>query len=222
MMVRKVCAPAAFAFLCAALANTARGGDLTARVIDQDGKPLIDAVVVAKPLSAVTPPQVKPVEEVVDQIDKEFVPRVKPVLAGSRVRFPNSDSVRHQVYSFSAARKFELPLYAGTTAPSVVFDTPGVVVLGCNIHDWMVGYIYVSETPWFGKTQQDGAVLLKDLPPGDYNVRVWQPSMSEPEGATVKRVTVTRSAVASAEWRLTLKPAFRIRRAPAAGGGGYR
>ena len=217
-----VCATAAITIAVLALANDVLAGDLSARIFDQDGKPLMDAVVIAKPLNATPAPQLKPPDGAVDQIDKEFVPRVKPVLAGSRVRFPNSDTVRHQVYSFSAARRFELPLYSGATAPSVVFDAPGVVVLGCNIHDWMVGYIYVSETPWFGKTQQDGAVLLKDLPAGDYNVRVWQPSMSETEDATAKRITVARSGVASAEWRLTIKPAFRIRRAPATGGGGYR
>ena len=91
-------------------------------------------------------------DAVVDQVDKEFTPKVNAILVGTSVIFPNHDNVRHQVYSFSPAKRFELPLYAGVPAQPVVFDTPGVVVLGCNIHDWMVGYVYVSESPYFAKT----------------------------------------------------------------------
>ena len=86
--------------------------------------------------------------EIVDQINLEFVPHVKPVVVGSPVYFPNKDDVRHHVYSFSPAKRFELPLYSGTPAAPVVFDRPGIVAIGCNIHDWMLGYIYVAETPY--------------------------------------------------------------------------
>ena len=89
----------------------------------------------------------KPGREIVDQINLEFVPHVKPVVVGSPVYFPNKDDVRHHVYSFSPAKRFELPLYSGTPAAPVVFDRPGIVAIGCNIHDWMLGYIYVAETP---------------------------------------------------------------------------
>ena len=204
------------------LPGIASGGDLAARVLDREGRPVADAVVVARPLTAGTSPRAKPTDEMVEQIDREFVPHVKPILIGSRVHFPNKDSVRHQVYSFSPAKKFELPLYSGTAAPPVVFDKAGVVTLGCNIHDWMIGYIYVSETPYFQKSGKEGTAALKDLPAGDYDVRVWQPNMSEPEESTVKRITIAKSGLADAEWRITLKPAFKIRRAPAAGRGAYR
>jgi plastocyanin len=197
-------------------------GDLRARVVDREGKPLTDAIVVAKPLTGGGPAQGRPTDEVLEQLDKEFVPRVKPIFVGSRVRFPNHDSVRHQVYSFSPAKKFDLPLYSGGAAPTVVFDAPGIVALGCNIHDWMVGYIYVSETPYFAQTGKDGTALIQDLPAGDYNVRVWQPSMGESEDATLRRITVSRSGPVDAEWRIILKPAFKIRRAPGPGGGAYR
>ena len=210
------------AFFCTC-PTTTLAGDLHVRVTDQDGKPLSDAVAVARPLTGASAgAAAKPAEELVEQIDKEFVPRVKPVLVGSRVRFPNRDSVRHQVYSFSAAKKFELPLYSGTTAPTVVFDTPGVVVLGCNIHDWMVGYIYVADTPYFAKTSKDGSAVIKELPPGEYNVRVWQPGMVEPEAWTVRRIAIGRGGVDEAEWRIAVKPPFKVRRAPAPGGGAYR
>jgi hypothetical protein len=147
---------------------------------------------------------------------------VKSVLAGSRVHFPNRDKVQHQVYSFSPAKRFELPLYAGTSAPPVTFDKTGVVTLGCNIHDWMVGYVYVADTPYSGTTGKDGVALLKDLPAGDYDVRVWQPDMTEPEDSTIQRVMLTRTGVNDTEWRITVKPAFKVRRAPGPGRGGYR
>ena len=128
------------------------------------GKPVADAVVVAVPADgAVRLPTRR--DAVIDQVDKEFTPKVNAILVGTPVIFPNHDNVRHHVYSFSPAKRFELPLYAGVPAQPVVFDTPGVVVLGCNIHDWMVGYIYVSESPYFAKTRADGKAAIADQPP---------------------------------------------------------
>ena len=135
----------------------AHAAKLSAIVPGSEGKPLPNAVVIAVPEDGWLLPLTKAVE-VVDQIDKEFVPYVKPVRAGSYVQSPNKDNIRHHVYFFSPARKFELPLYSGTPSQAVLFDKPGVVKLGCNIHDWMLGYIYVAETPYFGKTAGDGRV----------------------------------------------------------------
>jgi plastocyanin len=203
-------------------AAAAGAAELRATITDANGKPVEDAVVVAKPAAAEpASAAAKAADNVVDQVDKEFVPYVKAVLVGSMVRFPNKDNIRHHVYSFSPAKKFELPLYSGTTAPPVLFDKPGVVVLGCNIHDWMLGYVYVAETPHFGKSGRDGQVLLSNLPAGSYAVRVWHPRMKETELSTVKDAVLASSGNAALEWRITLKPDTRIRRAPAAGGGQY-
>ena len=158
----------------------------------------------------------------VDQIDKEFMPYVKPIRVGSQVKFPNKDDIRHHVYSFSPARKFELPLYRGTPAQPVLFDKPGIVKLGCNIHDWMIGYIYVTETPYFGKTAREGRVDLDDLPPGRYRAHVWHPRMGGSEGATLRLVQVHDAAPSAVEWRLKLKPEFRPRRVPLPGEPGYK
>jgi plastocyanin len=159
---------------------------------------------------------------VVDQIDKQFVPRVQVVEVGTAVTLPNNDHVRHQVYSFSPARRFELPLYAGVPAKPILFDKPGIVVLGCNIHDWMIGYIYVSESPYFAKTRADGTAVLANLPPRAYVVRVWHPQMSVAEETTHKTVDVIPGPHANAAWTLELKPETGIRRAPAPGQGrGY-
>jgi plastocyanin len=191
---------------------SAAAAQLQAVVKDHHGKPVADAVVLVTPLDPKNDLHAKPPEDAVDQVDKQFVPYVKPIFVGSKVRFPNSDKVHHQVYSFSPAKKFELPLYGGSNAPPVQFDQPGVVVLGCNIHDWMVGYIYVSETPFFAKTAAAGTATLDNLPPGEYSVRLWHPSMERGEDATVKRVTIAAGAPAKVEWDLDLKPNYRVPR----------
>ena len=112
---------------------------------------------------------------VMDQKNRMFVPHVLPVQTGTAVEFPNSDDIRHQVYSFSEPKKFQLPLYTGTPANPIVFDKPGVVILGCNIHDRMSAYIIVVDTPYFAMTGRDGRVTLSNLGAGRYVVHVWHP-----------------------------------------------
>jgi plastocyanin len=200
-----------------ALDQSGHAAELKILVKDAHGKLVADAVVVATP----TDPKNAQPGDAIDQVDKQFVPYVKPVFVGSTVRFPNSDHIRHQVYSFSPAKKFELPLYGGSDAPPVVFDKPGVVVLGCNIHDWMVGYIYVSETPFFAKTAAAGTASIGELPPGEYTVRVWHPGMEQGEETTARRVTLNADAPSSVEWDLNLKPQLRVPRISGAASPGY-
>lgn len=197
------------------LSTLAQGAELRVTVRDQQGRPVSDAVVVAVPEGGVRrPAPAQP--DAIEQIDLEFVPGVKAIQVGTAVSFPNLDDVRHHVYSFSPPKRFELPLYAGTPARPVVFDVPGVVTIGCNIHDWMVGYIYVSESPHFATTSAQGSAHLAELPAGRYVVRVWHPRGAAAEES--KRVLgATESA--AVEWRLALRPELRVRRAPAAGRG---
>jgi plastocyanin len=192
--------------------------ELQVIVTDHNGKPVPDAVASALPVDSKIALRAPTPSETVDQVDRQFVPFVKVVFLGSTIRFPNSDNIRHQVYSFSPPKKFELPLYAGTPAQPVLFDKAGVVVLGCNIHDWMIGYIYVSETPFFAKTDAAGAAMIKDLPAGEYTVRVWQPRMDGSELSTARRISVLAEApgVATslnhAAWTVKLKPAISVSR----------
>ena len=139
------------------VAAPAMAGSVDVTVTEQGGKPAEDAVVYLIPTAAGVPTTLPAATTgVMDQQDKEFVPHVLPIFTGTAVNFPNRDNIKHHVYSFSSPKKFELPLYSGTPAAPVLFDKPGVVVLGCNIHDWMVGYIYVVTTPYFAKTRSDG------------------------------------------------------------------
>jgi plastocyanin len=214
--------PLLAASLVAMPACRAQGtGTLVATVTTPDGKPVADAVVVAMPADGVLPAGTRPRAEQMEQVDKEFVPRVKPVFVGSTVSFPNRDSVRHHVYSFSPAKRFELPLYAGVPAQPVVFDKPGVVVLGCNIHDWMIGYVYVSESPWFGRTDAGGRVTLPDLPARAYAVRVWHPLQADAEDSTRRTIEVATGRRTALAWTIALKPEVRVRRAPVGGHGSH-
>ena len=179
-----------------------RAATLTSMVADAKGEPIPQVVVHALPANGRLPTTpAKPSQ--MDQIDKEFVPFVQAVQLGAAVTFPNKDNIRHHVYSFSPAKAFDLKLYSGTSARPVVFDKVGPVTLGCNIHDWMVGHVYVVEGPWFGKTGTDGKVSI-ELPPGEYLVKVWHPWMKA-EPAPVK-VLVTHAAESRTAFRLDLTP----------------
>ena len=141
---------------------------------------------------------------VMDQRQMQFVPNVLVVQTGSAVDFPNSDQIEHQVYSFSPAKRFELSLYAGHKYPPVLFDRAGLVVLGCNIHDTMIGYIYVTDSPFFGRTDVAGRLQLHKLPAGGYTLLVWHPGMQERGGSPLRRhVTLAANAQASEEFALT-------------------
>ena len=191
----------------------AQTAGIAASVSDEAGRPVEDAVVVAVPTDGGVRVPPRPREGIVDQIDQEFTPKVTAVLVGTPIRFPNHDNVRHQVYSFSPAKRFELPLYAGVPARPVVFDKPGVVVLGCNIHDWMVGYVYVSESPYFARTGKDGKALLTELPPRAYTLRVWHPQLDAAEETTRKTVDA-RTGLIEVAWTIRLKREAKVRRAP--------
>jgi plastocyanin len=161
-----------------AAAPALAGGELSITVAGSAGTPVAGAVVVAEPAQAAPHPRTG-LKAVMDQRDLQYVPDVLIVQTGTEVEFPNSDNVRHQVYSFSPAKTFHLSLYSGREHAAVVFDRKGLVTLGCNIHDSMLGYIYVTDSPWFGRTGPDGSLQLHDLAPGDYTVRLWHPLLNE-------------------------------------------
>lgn len=142
---------------------------------------------------------------IMDQVNKAFVPQILVIEAGTTVEFPNSDSVSHQVYSFSPAKRFQLSLYRGEVHSPILFDKPGVVVLGCNIHDSMVGYIFVADTPYAAKTSAEGEVNFEDLPAGRYRVQVWSPAITDDARALTRDVEVGAGLSVRVDFRL-LKP----------------
>src|SRR5438309_1350710 len=132
------------------------GATLAVAVQTSDGRPLAGAVLTIHALSGTDRPAA-PVNAVMDQVNRAFSPDLLVIPPGSTVEFPNSDSVSHQIYSFSAAKKFQLPLYHGKPYPPVHFDQAGVVTLGCNIHDEMLAYVLVTDAPLFGRTDTTGS-----------------------------------------------------------------
>lgn len=181
--------------LTGALAPVTLAADLSLSVNDDQGAPLADAVVsLAGPSAGAG----APLQANMDQRDKMFFPHVLAVRTGTAVTFPNSDDIRHQVYSFSSSKRFELRLYEGTPTAPVVFDQPGVVVLGCNIHDWMLGYVYVTPDPWFGVTDGQGKVKFTHLAQGTYSVTLWHPKVADMQPKAAGSLTLGAAPSAQA------------------------
>lgn len=185
----------------------ARAAEVTVRVQDAGGAAVNDAVVSLQPLGGSPPALKSPVASVMDQRGLRFVPFVLPVQTGTMVSFPNSDNVRHHVYSFSAAKRFELRLYAGNHASTVTFDKPGIVTLGCNIHDWMVGYIYVLDTPYFALTDAAGDAHLAHVPAGAYEVRLWHPRIEGAQPVAMEQNLTLKGASLQRVYHVALHPA---------------
>jgi len=188
--------------------------DIQVKVADQRGRPIEGAVVwVDEPAKNLSPLDVE-----ISQKNRQFHPEVTVIPVGSKVRFPNRDSVQHHVYSFSPAKSFDIPLYIGEAANPVTFDRPGVVTLGCNIHDWMSASILILETIRFTKTNASGIATLKDLPASTRALKIWHPRL---RGDPVAWTPEEGESASQAAVTLTLRPAF-PRTPPQDEGGTYR
>ena len=164
------------AILLVAVCNTAAATTFTAEITDQDGKPVVNAVVSLVPDPKGPMPGATsclPSEMHIDQRLETFVPLVTVVPRNGRIVFANSDQTTHQVYSFSPAKQFEITLARGATSSPIVFPASGVAALGCNIHDNMIAYVFVADSPWTGLTGADGRAVIEDVPPGNYQAQVW-------------------------------------------------
>jgi len=200
----------AFLLLAATLLQAV---ELRVSVFDIEGNPLSDAVVSATPLqgsSGVGVETQEPLPEVeIAQQNLQFVPRLTAIRRGTVVNFPNRDNILHNVYSFSKAKKFHLPLYRDEPPRPVTFDQPGAVVLGCNIHDWMVAYIYVLDTPHFAVGGANGRALLTHLPAGEYTVDVWHPQRKKRGSTPPMRLQLVEADHVQVDFTIALKPAWR-------------
>ncbi len=130
------------------------------------------------------------------QRDVQFEPFVTVAPTGAEVEFPNRDKVRHHVYSFSAANRFQLKLYGREETRKVKFDKVGVVALGCNIHDRMAAFVKVVDTPFAAKTDASGQAVMHGAPAGQVTVKVWQPYMKAPGNEIVRTMTLPREGMA--------------------------
>ena len=207
-------------FTLSVLAAAASAGSLSVAVVDKDGKPVPDAVVVVIPTNKSVQPKVSlPMQAAINQEKMLFVPAVTLVPVGAKVRFSNSDPWDHHVRSSPAGMGqfnstnagFEIRLEGkpdGKPAKTtdVTMDKPGVLgatLLGCFIHGSMRGYVYVSDSPWAVKTGSDGLATFNDLPDGVAQVKVWQADQLvdvQPQAATIG------AAAAKNTFQLTVVP----------------
>ena len=177
--------------LILALSSPALAADLTVSVKTPTGQPVKDAVVTIKTASGTPGTPIRfSWPYAVAQQNIQFNPFVLIVPIGSEVLFPNKDNVRHHVYSFSPVKKFEVKLYGHDETRSVRFDQAGIVPLGCNIHDQMIAYVVVVDTPFAAKTGADGIALIRNLPAGAASMTVWQPYMKTAKNQQTRKVII--------------------------------
>jgi plastocyanin len=161
-----------------ASSDAAMATNFTAEVVDQDGHPVGNAVVMLVPDAKAAMPLASTrlvTDKTIDQRNETFLPLVTVVPKGGHITFANNDETTHQVYSFSAAKQFEITLARGEKSQPIAFDNAGVAALGCNIHDHMIAYAFVAESPWTAMTGADGRATIAEVPTGNYQAQVWHP-----------------------------------------------
>lgn len=180
--------------LLAFTAPSASAAELEVHVRNAKGVAVRDAVVTLHLVGRPTPPAVRQGGYAVVQKNIQFNPYVLIVPVGAESAFPNQDDVRHHVYSFSRAKRFELKLYQKQQNRTVLFDKPGAVPLGCNIHDRMTAFIKVVDTAYALKTSASGIASFRHVPAGEVVARVWHPYLRAPGNETVVRLSLTQSS----------------------------
>lgn len=177
-------------------AAPAQAASLTVTVVDSAGRPLRDAVISVRPANTPGGAARFAFDPRVGQKDIQFTPGLTVVPVGTTVSFPNFDKVRHHVYSFSRAKKFELKLYGRDQSRSVRFDVPGTIALGCNIHDGMRGFIRVVDTPWAAASDARGRASFNGLPAGGAQLVIWHPAARSRDNEIRTSVAIDAGAVA--------------------------
>jgi len=197
-----------------ALFSSAHAADIPVQISDQNGDPAANAVIVlSNAMSTGSHPTAERLESsrLVDQRDETFIPHVTVIPRNGNVRFANTDAPLHQVYSFSPVKRFELTLEPGETSPAIVFDQIGVAAIGCNIHDHMIAYVFVTDSPWTVITDEHGAANIADVPNGTYDVGIWHPR-TPPATETPQRNLIVDDAGASLQASIRLMPDHSDRR----------
>ena len=197
-----------FGFLLLLAAMEAAPAELRVQVTDQHGKPVPDAVVGVLLPPGVQPPAPPPARtHTVNQVALTFVPYIEVLRPGDQVVFHNSDRTRHHVYSFSSAKTFEFMLNPGQSSTPLLLDRAGVVAVGCNIHDSMITYLYVSAAPWSARTGADGLASFSGLPAGSYSVQAWHPRLRPGRAPSLQeKVALAEGPVRQLGFQLALLP----------------
>lgn len=186
-------------------AGTISAAELSIQLSDSKGHSAEYAVVSLHPANGSSLQASVGTTASMNQVERQYQPFVLPIQAGTQVNFPNRDDIKHHVYSFSATKRFELKLYSGENASPVTFNKVGTIPLGCNIHDWMLGFIYVTDTPYFARTDVDGSAVIENIPDGDYMLKIWHPGISNNDEQKAHPITVKKGESQTLNFTLSLK-----------------
>jgi plastocyanin len=187
------------------LPMSAQATDMVLTFQDESGKAVEDVVATLYPNGKPTPlPAAKPDATIV-QRDLKFDPFILAIPVGTKVHLPNQDRVRHQVYSFSSAKRFSLELYGQNESRSVVFDKEGVAALGCSIHDAMVAFVKVVDTGLYGVAKSNGVVTFKNLPTGPLTIKIWHPYQNTPEAEQIINLVVPEQGSVQQTVKISLR-----------------
>src|SRR3954469_883068 len=197
-----------FALALAGASSPLAAAPLAVRVVDSSGHPVRDAVVTLYPSAGARPLHASG-RYVISQQNLQCHPFLTIVPIGADVSFPNLDPTKHHVYSFSAAKRFELKLFAKDQSRTVHFDKAGVVALGCNIHDAMSAFIVVTDSAWTARTNANGVALFGDSPNAPGRVTVWHPYLRV-RGGMVQQGIAASQRSASFSVQLRPPPAMRM------------
>ncbi|HEY1139720.1 MAG TPA: carboxypeptidase regulatory-like domain-containing protein [Lysobacter sp.] len=195
----------------ALLSAGASAAELVVRVTDRHGQPVSDAVVTIIQRDAAPAGARNASRRVIDQKSLAFTPYVEVFRPGDEVVYRNSDRTRHHVYSFSPIKAFEFVLAPGEASKPLKLDRSGVIAVGCNIHDGMINYLYISDAPWVARTDPSGVIAFPDLPAGAFDVRVWQPRLPPRRPDLVQSgLTLRAEEKRSVDFSLALLPDSRL------------
>lgn len=194
-------------------ATAAQAGNIAVNASDRNNDALANVIVSATPLDKPVPPR-QPATVQILQEDREFVPPVTVIRAGTKVSFTNRDAHDHHLKS-TGATEFEYKIHTKGTPEPLVFDRLGNTIVFCYLHDWMKAYIYVVDTPYFAKTEKAGIALIEGLPEGRYRVASWHPDARTQ--LSTQDVNITANGTTEVKLNFDLVPKRLGRIKPAAG-----
>jgi len=142
-------------------------------------------------------------KNVIAQKNKAFIPYVTVTQKGQQLSFQNQDDITHHIYSVSGKNRFSFKIKSGKEKASPVFEHTGEVAMGCNIHDWMSGFVLVVDTPYYGQTDNEGIATFELATGGEYQLVVWHPQLPTKNYQIEQRITVPNND-RSNEWQIKL------------------
>lgn len=188
------------------LSCSAAAINFKAQIYDHQQKPLANIVLYLEPLDKKTPLNTATKASDIGQINRAFTPYISVVQKGSKVNFTNQDDITHQIYSPIGQNKFSFKIRAGQQHLMPAFSDSGDIAMGCNIHDWMSGYLLVVDTPYFAKSDAQGQIEINVAHQGKYKATLWHPQLAEPDNRLSQELDIQQDSTIDMHLKQALKP----------------